>query len=68
MSVRTRTRVFSLVFALLGIAYGEISSGWEFVHLCAGLYGLMAVVVPVGLLWTEMGPDGVLGRRRRRRG
>ena len=66
MSPRRRYRVMLVVCALVGLAYGEASSGWDRVAFYAGLSGTVAVVVLVGLFWTEMGPDGVSGRRRHR--
>jgi hypothetical protein len=50
------------VAALAGLVYARISRDWSFGTFYAGFAGVVAVVVLVGLVWTELAPDGDLRR------
>jgi biotin transporter BioY len=59
---RTRKYVWLAVAALAGLVYSRISREWSFGAFYAGFAGVVAVVVLVGLVWTELAPDGDLRR------
>jgi hypothetical protein len=59
---RTRKYVWIVVAAIAGLVYSRISRDWSFGVFYAGFAGVVAVVVLVGLLWTELAPDGDLRR------
>jgi hypothetical protein len=65
MSKRVRNYVVALVSAVLGFAYGKLSSDWSGVELFGGLATVVAVIVLVGLPWLEMAPDGAFRRKPR---
>jgi hypothetical protein len=62
MSVRVRSYVVMVATVVVALAYTLIGRGWSDVAFYAGLAGLIAVVVIVGNLWTELGPDGAFRR------
>jgi hypothetical protein len=57
--------VWLVVAALAGLAYSRVSRDWSFGTFYAGFAGVVAVVVLVGLIWTELAPDGDLRRSPR---
>ena len=51
------------VGAVAGLVYGRISRDWSFGTFYAGLAGVGSIVWLIGMLWTELAPDGDLRRR-----
>ena len=51
-----------VVAGVAGLVYSRISRDWSFATFYAGFAGVVAVVVLVGLVWTEFAPDGDLRR------
>jgi hypothetical protein len=60
---RTRKYLWMAVSAVAGLVYARISRDWSFGAFYAGFAGVVALVVLVGLVWTELAPDGDLRRR-----
>jgi hypothetical protein len=65
MSKRARFLVTLVAAAILGSAYGKLSGDWATVPFVAGLFGVVSLVVLVGLPWMEFAPDGAFRRERR---
>jgi hypothetical protein len=63
MKRRTRHYVWLVVCAVAGLVYSRMTRDWSFGTFYAGLMGVVIVVGSVGLVWTELAPDGDLRRR-----
>ena len=62
MKRRTRHYVWMAVCAVAGLIYSRVTRDWSFGTFYAGLMGVVAIVGLIGLLWTELAPDGDLRR------
>jgi hypothetical protein len=49
-----------VVAAVAGLVYARISRDWSFATFYAGFAGVVVLVGVVGLVWTELAPDGDL--------
>jgi hypothetical protein len=63
MNRRKRYHLSLALAAVAGLVYSRSTRDWSFGTFYAGLLGVVAIVGLVGLLWTELAPDGDLRRR-----
>jgi hypothetical protein len=64
MSNRTRHYVLLAVTVVLGAVYARAAGDWTDVQFYGGAAGLIALIVLVGLPWTEFAPDGAFRSQR----
>ncbi len=62
MKRRTRFYVSLVVAAVAGLVYARISHDWSVATFYAGFAVVVVVVGLIGLIWTELAPDGDLRR------